>query len=125
MIYAEAATTAAASPAGVRDVVCDLEQHKLADAKIRTVIDTQVYGEEAVMRFRSKLRGLPVPAVRQRVVRSGDGHGDITSVLSWQDRLVSFPGSGGCAPLAEGGVAAAADRLARLVSRLRRGRGSQ
>jgi hypothetical protein len=102
MIYGEASTTVAAAPAQVLDLVCDLESYKLADTKIRTVLKAEAAGGETVVRFRSRLRGLPTPAVRQRVVRSGGERVDITSMPCWPDRLVSFRGSVVCAPTAAG-----------------------
>jgi hypothetical protein len=102
MIYGEASTTVAATPAQVLDLVCDLKRYKLADTKIRKVLGTEAVGGETVVRFRSRLRGLPTPAVRQRVARSGDERVDITSVPCWQDRLVSFRGSVVCTPTADG-----------------------
>lgn len=102
MIYGEATVTVAATPAQVLDLVCDLERYKLADTKIRKVLDTKADGDQIVVRFRSRLRGLPTPAVRQRLVRTGDERLDITSVPSWADRLVSFRGSLICEPTAAG-----------------------
>jgi len=97
MIYGEASTTVAAPPAQVLDLVCDLERYKLADTKIRKVLDTRIDGDRIVVRFRSRLRGLPAPAVEQQIVRSGDERLDITSVPSWHSRLVRFSGSVTCA----------------------------
>lgn len=102
MIYGEASTTVAAPPAQVLDLICDLERYKQADTKIRKVLSVDVAGDHIVVRFRSRLRGLPTPAVRQRVVRTGNERVDITSVPSWQDRLVSFRGSVVCSPAAGG-----------------------
>jgi hypothetical protein len=97
MIYGEASATVAAPPAQVLDLVCDLERYKLADTKIRKVLDTRVDGDRFVVRFRSRLRGLPAPAIEQQLVRSGDERLDITSVPSWHSRLVRFSGSVTCA----------------------------
>ena len=102
MIYGEATTTVSATPAQVLDLVCDLERYKLADTKIRKVLDTKIDGDDIVVRFRSRLRGLPTPPVRQRIVRSGDERLDITSVPGWQDRLVGFCGSVICTPTPAG-----------------------
>ncbi len=102
MIYGEASTTVAATPAQVLDLICDLERYKAADTKIRKVLDTNVDGDAIVVRFRSKLRGLPTPAVQQRVIRTGDERVDITSVPCWQDRLISFRGSVVCTLTAAG-----------------------
>jgi hypothetical protein len=102
MIYGEASTTVTAPPAQVLDLVCDLERYKRADTKIRKVLDTRVDGDRIVVRFRSRLRGLPAPAVRQQIVRSGDERLDISSVPSWPSRLVRFSGSVTCARTAAG-----------------------
>ena len=96
MIYGEASTTVTAPPAQVLDLVCDLERYKLADTKIRKVLGTRIDGDRIVVRFRSRLRGLPAPAVEQQIVRSGDERLDITSVPSWHSRLVRFSGSVSC-----------------------------
>jgi hypothetical protein len=102
MIYGEASTTVTAPPAQVLDLVCDLERYKLADTKIRKVLGTRIDGDRIVVRFRSRLRGLPAPAVEQQIVRSGDERLDITSVPSWHSRLVRFSGSVTCARAAAG-----------------------
>jgi hypothetical protein len=102
VIYGEAGTTVTALPAQVLDLVCDLERYKLADTKIRKVLDTRIDGDRIVVRFRSRLRGLPTPAVEQQIVRSGDERLDITSVASSHSRLVRFSGSVTCAPTAAG-----------------------
>ena len=64
--------------------------------KIRKVLGTRIDGDRIVVRFRSRLRGLPAPAVEQQIVRSGDERLDITSVPSWHSRLVRFSGSVSC-----------------------------
>ncbi|MGH3305639.1 MAG: SRPBCC family protein [Streptosporangiaceae bacterium] len=102
MIYGEASVTVAAAPAQVLELICDIERYKLADTKIRKVLETKADGDQIVVRFRSRLRGLPTPAVRQRVARTGDDRVDITSVPSWADRLVDFRGSVTCTPTAAG-----------------------
>ncbi len=102
MIYGEASTVVPATPAQVLDLICDLERYKLADTKIRKVLETRADGDQTVVRLRSRLRGLPTPAVRQRVVRTGDERLDITSVPSWPNRLVDFRGSVVCTPAADG-----------------------
>lgn len=102
MIYGEASTTVTAPPAQVLDLVCDLERYKLADTKIRKVLYTRIDGDRIVVRFRSRLRGLPTPAVGQQIVRSGDERLDITSVPSWPSSLVRFSGSVTCAPTPAG-----------------------
>ncbi len=60
------------------------------------VLGTRIDGDRIVVRFRSRLRGLPAPAVEQQIVRSGDERLDITSVPSWHSRLVRFSGSVSC-----------------------------
>ena len=102
MIYGEASTTVAATPSQVLDLICDLERYRAADTKIHKVLDTTVDGNGTMVRFRSRLRGVPTPPVRQWVVRIGDERVDITSVPGWQDRLVSFRGSVVCTPTAAG-----------------------
>ena len=97
MIYGEASTTVTAPPAQVLDLVCDLERYKLADTKIRKVLGTKIDGDRIVVRFRSRLRGLPTPAVGQQIVRTGNERLDISSVPSWPSRLVRFSGSVTCA----------------------------
>jgi Polyketide cyclase / dehydrase and lipid transport len=102
MIYGEASTTVTAPPAQVLDLVCDLERYKLADTKIRKVPGTRIDGDRLVVRFRSRLRGLPAPAAGRQIVRSGDQRPGITSVPSWHSRLVRFSGSVTCAPATAG-----------------------
>lgn len=92
MIFGESTATVEATPAAVLDLVWDLSRYRLADHKIRRVLSVTPDGNDLVVRFRSRLRGLPTPAVRQRVVRSGDERIDITSVRSWRDRIVGFRG---------------------------------
>jgi hypothetical protein len=102
MIYGEASTSVTAKASQVLDLICDLERYRAADTKIRKVLETTVDGNGTIVRFRSRLRGVPTPAVRQRVVRTGDERVDITSVRGFQDRLVSFKGSVVCTPTAAG-----------------------
>jgi hypothetical protein len=102
MIYGEASAIVAATPSQALDLVCDVERYRLADTKIRNVLGTTTDGDQSIVRFRSRLRGLPTPAVRQCVARTGDERVDIRSVPSWQDRLVSFRGSVVCTPAAGG-----------------------
>src|SRR5260370_17184685 len=102
MSYGEASTTVTAPPAQVLYLVCDLERYKLADTKMRKVPDTRIDGDRIVVRFRSRLRGLPAPAIEQQIVRSGDKRLDITSVPSWHSSLVRFSGSVTCAPATAG-----------------------
>jgi hypothetical protein len=93
MIYGEAGTTVTALPAQVLDLVCDLERYKLADTKIREVPGTRVDGDRIVVRFRSRLRALPAPAVGQQIVRSGDERLDIISVPAEVSRLGQLLGT--------------------------------
>jgi hypothetical protein len=77
----------------VLDLICDVDRDKQADTKIRKVFEQRRTGDEIVIRFRSVLRGLPSPAVTQRLERTGDQRVDVFSVPGWQDRLVRFRGS--------------------------------
>lgn len=103
MIAGEAGVTVTATPGEVLDLICDLGRYRLADTKIRTVL-VAGGGPDSEVRFRSRLRGLPTPAVRQRVVRTGDERVDIASVPGWQDRLVGFRGSLTATPTAGGAL---------------------
>lgn len=102
MIYGQASITVTASPAEVLDFVCDLARYRTADTKIGKVLSVEPDGDDQVVRFRPRLRGLPGPPVRQRIHRTGDIRIDITDVPSWQSRLVTFRGLFTCEPAKTG-----------------------
>jgi hypothetical protein len=102
MIYGEASTTVTASPAEVLDFVCDPYRYRLADHKIGRVLGVEADGQDRLVRFRPRLRGLPGPSVRQRVHRSGDDFVDITDMPSWRNRLLTFDGHVTCRPTPAG-----------------------
>jgi Polyketide cyclase / dehydrase and lipid transport len=92
MIAAEESIHVAASPARVLDFVADLHRYRLADHKIGRVLDAG-QGDDTIVRFRARLRGLPGPVVAQRVRRlRADNRILIESVPSWQDAIVRFRG---------------------------------
>ncbi len=96
MIFGEATTTVTATASEVLDFVCDLDRYRQADTKIRKVVGVEHDGDDRIVRFRSRLRGVPTPPVRQRVRRTSNERVDITDVVSWQNRLVTFRGSVTC-----------------------------
>jgi hypothetical protein len=102
MICGQASATVTSSPAEVLDFVWDLHRYRQADSKIGRVLAVEPDGEDNIVRFRSRIHGLPGPAARQRVHRSGDQRIDITDVASWQNRLVTFEAFVTCESTAAG-----------------------
>jgi hypothetical protein len=72
--------------------VMDLDRYRVADHKILKVGSIRREGNDAVVSFRSRARGLPALA-RQRMHLVPGQRIDVTNVPSWQDRLVGFKGS--------------------------------
>jgi hypothetical protein len=101
MIAGQATATVAASPDEVLDFFCDPERYRHADTKIRRVLAVTPDGDDLIVRFRSRLRGLPAPAVSQRVHRT-PGRVDVSDVACWQNRFVTFTAFAPCQPTAEG-----------------------
>jgi hypothetical protein len=102
VIYGQASVTVTASPAEVLDFVCDLARYRTADTKIGKVLSVKPDGDDQIVRFRSRLRDLPGPLVRQRIHRTGDTRIDITDMPSWQNRLATFHGIFTCEPTKTG-----------------------
>ena len=66
MICGEGRAVIAASPRDCIEFVLDLERYRQADTKIGNVLSVdRVADNEYRARFRSRFRGLPVPAVTQ------------------------------------------------------------
>jgi hypothetical protein len=102
VIYGQASITVTVSPAEVLDFVCDLARYRTADTKIGKVLSVEPDGDDQIVRFRSRLREVPGPPVRQRMHRTGDTRINITDVPSWQSRLVTFRGLFTCEPTKTG-----------------------
>jgi hypothetical protein len=102
VIYGQASVTVTASPSEVLDFVCDLTRYRTADTKIGKVLSVEPDGDDQIACFRSRLRDVPGPLVRQRIHRTGDTRIDITDMPSWQNRLVTFRGLFTCEPTKTG-----------------------
>lgn len=93
MIFGEASVTVTATPEEVLAFLWDLERYREADHKIGRVLSSQPDGDELVVRFVPRMRGLPGPPVRQRLRRTGPHRVDITDEPgSWTSRLQTFSG---------------------------------
>lgn len=102
MIYGEGQAVIKASPKEILDFVMDLHQYRNADVKIRKVKSVERVGDEATVRFRSVLRGLPTPTVTQLVKLTPGERIDIRSAPNWMERMVEFEGFVTCEEVAEG-----------------------
>ena len=93
VIFGEASVTVTATPEEVLAFLWDLERYREADHKIGRVLSSQPDGDDLVVRFVPRMRGLSGPPVRQRLRRTGPHRVDITDEPgSWTARLQSFRG---------------------------------
>ena len=93
MIFGEATVVVAAAPEDVLALLWDLERYREADHKIGRVISTQADGDDLVVRFVPKMRGLPGPPVTQRLRRTGAHRIDISDEPgSWVSKVQTFSG---------------------------------
>ena len=103
MIFGEASVTVRATPDEVLGFLWDLDRYRQADHKIGRVLSTQPNGDDLVVRFVPKMRGLSGPPVRQRLRRTGPHRIDITDEPgSWVSRIQTFSGFLLAEPVAEG-----------------------
>jgi hypothetical protein len=102
VIFGEATTIVRARPVDVLDFVMDLERYRQADTKIQRVKSVRRDGDVAEVVFKSRLRALPTPWVKQIVRLTPGKRIDITSAPSWQNKLVEFRGFVECAETGEG-----------------------
>jgi hypothetical protein len=102
MIDVQATEVIDRSAEDILGFVMDLDAYRSADHKIGKVRSIRREGDDAVVSFRSRARGLPALA-RQRMHLVPGQRIDVTNVASWQDRLVHFEGSFACEP-APGGT---------------------
>ncbi|HVU74300.1 MAG TPA: SRPBCC family protein [Mycobacteriales bacterium] len=93
MIFGEASVTVRATPDEALALLWDLERYRQADHKIGRVISSAPDGDDLVVRFVPKMRGLPGPPVTQRLHRTGPHRIDISDEPgSWVSRLQTFSG---------------------------------
>ena len=94
MIAGEGTAVVPVSPDEALGFVLDLERYRQADRKIGPVRWVRPDENGALVRFRSRMAGLPGPVVTQRVDRHGNRL-DVRSVEpAWMNRLVTFEGAG-------------------------------
>ncbi|MHB8449964.1 MAG: hypothetical protein ACYDAQ_05890, partial [Mycobacteriales bacterium] len=74
-------------PEQVLEFVMDLSRYRLADHKIGRVYAVERDGDDALVRFRPRFRGLPAPVVRQRMRLTRWSQVEITGAGGWVDRL--------------------------------------
>jgi hypothetical protein len=103
MIEGVGEVVVAVSPDEALALVLDLERYRQADYKIGPVSWVRPDEEGAVVRFRSKMMGLPGPVVTQRINRTGHRLDVHTVAPGWITRLVSFEGVVDCTPV-DGGT---------------------
>jgi hypothetical protein len=101
MIDVQATEVIDRSPDDILEYVMDLDRYRAADHKIVKVLSFHRDGNDAVVAFRSRARGLTARA-RQRMRLVPGQRIDVTNVPSWQDRLVGFEGSFVCEPVSGG-----------------------
>lgn len=102
MICGEATTTVGVSPDEVLAFVADIDRYRRADTKIGRVRRVERDGDDVVVRFRARIRGLPGPVAHQRMHITPGERIDITDMPSWQTRLLTFHGSVTCEATAKG-----------------------
>jgi len=104
VICGEGRAVIAASPRDCIEFVLDLERYRQADTKIGNVLSVdRVADNEYRARFRSRFRGLPVPAVTQIINVTRWTAIDVVNAPGWLDRLSRFEGSFRCEPV-DGGT---------------------
>jgi hypothetical protein len=91
------------SPDEALGLVLDLDRYRQADYKIGTVKWVRPDATGAVVRFRSKMAGMPGPYVTQRVDRTGHRLDVHTVAPKWMNRVVTFEGVVDCTPV-DGGT---------------------
>jgi hypothetical protein len=93
VIFGEASVTVRATPEEALALLWDLERYREADHKIGRVLSAEPDGDDLVVRFVPKMRGLPGPPVRQRLRRTGPHRIDISDEPgSWVSRIQTFSG---------------------------------
>lgn len=92
MICGEGRTVVRRSPREVLEFVLDLDRYRQADHKIGKVFGVRRDDTGATVRFRPRFRGLPAPAVTQRLEVTPWSRIDLSNVPSWVDRLSGFEG---------------------------------
>jgi Polyketide cyclase / dehydrase and lipid transport len=92
VIYGEGRAVIKRAPDEILDFVMDLHRYRHADVKIRKVASVERTGDEATVKFRSRLRGLPTPTVTQLVTLTPGKRIDIRSAPNWMERMVEFEG---------------------------------
>ena len=92
MIEGVGEAVVAATPEEAINFVLDLDRYRRADYKIGTVKWVRPDATGAMVRFRSKLMGMPGPYVTQRVDRTGNRLDVHTVAPKWMNRMVSFEG---------------------------------
>jgi len=93
----------AATPEEALGWVLDLERYRQADYKIGPVDWVRVDDGGALVRFRSRMMGMPGPKVTQRIDRTGTRLDVRTVEPKWMSRLLDFEGVIDCTPV-EGGT---------------------
>jgi len=72
--------------------VLDLDRYRQADKKIGPVAWIRPEGSGALVRFRSRMMGMPGPSVTQRIERSGNRLDVRTVEPKWMTRMLDFEG---------------------------------
>ena len=91
MIKVSAETHIRCTPEQVRDFVLDVERYRLADHKIGKVRAREELDGDAVVTFRTNMRGM-IASTRQRLHVVGTERIEVSALPSWQDKLVQFHG---------------------------------
>ncbi len=86
------------SPEEAVGLVLDLDRYRQADFKIGKVKWVRPDAGGALVRFKSKMAGLPGPYVTQRVERCGNRLDVRTVAPKWMNRMVTFEGVVDCTP---------------------------
>lgn len=92
-----------ATPDEAIGFVLDLERYRQADKKIGPVLWIRPDDAGALVRFRSRMVGLPGPAVTQRIDRTQNRLDVRTVEPKWMTRLLDFEGVVEATPV-EGGT---------------------
>lgn len=103
MIEGVGEAVVAASPDEAVGLVLDLDRYRQADYKIGKVKWVRPDENGALIRFKSKMVGLPGPYVTQRVDRTGNRLDVHTVAPKWMNRMVTFEGVVDCTPV-DGGT---------------------
>lgn len=81
-----------ATPEEAIGFVLDLERYRQADKKIGAVAWVRPDDDGALVRFRSRMMGMPGPVVTQRIDRTGNRLDVRTVEPAWMLRLLDFEG---------------------------------